>query len=225
MRIVGAMVHPVKLLDRALTVALACTSLLLFDSISDRLHATYFNVPSGHIFYSKNGSCPSGWSEYTTARGRYIVGLVAAGTNAATVGTALSNSESRAVGTHTHVQDAHNHIADAHNHIQDAHGHTQNAHNHTQNAHSHTFSFGGNDPNDYNVIGSSTADAIHPTGTRPIDNATSTNQNATATNQNATATNQNTTGTNQAATATNQNAGSVAGTNAPYVQLIACQKS
>lgn len=47
-------------------------------------------------------SCPSGWSEYTAARGRYIVGLPASGTLAGTVGSALTDLEARASGAHTH---------------------------------------------------------------------------------------------------------------------------
>lgn len=33
------------------------------------------NVPSGAIMYFDMTSCPSGWTEFTTARGRYIAGL------------------------------------------------------------------------------------------------------------------------------------------------------
>ena len=46
-----------------------------------------------------NGSCPTGWTEFTSARGRTIVGTPSGGTNAGTVGTAFSNLENR---THTH---------------------------------------------------------------------------------------------------------------------------
>lgn len=46
-----------------------------------------------------NGSCPTGWTEYTAARGRTVVGTPASGTNAGTVGTALTDLEDK---THTH---------------------------------------------------------------------------------------------------------------------------
>jgi hypothetical protein len=45
------------------------------------------------------GSCPSGWSEYTAARGRVVVGVPSGGTLSGTVGTALTNLENR---THSH---------------------------------------------------------------------------------------------------------------------------
>ncbi|GBE19574.1 hypothetical protein BMS3Abin17_00298 [archaeon BMS3Abin17] len=40
-------------------------------------------------------SCPSGWSELTSARGRYLVGLNSGGSLAATQGTALTDQEDR----------------------------------------------------------------------------------------------------------------------------------
>lgn len=59
-------------------------------------------VPSGSVFYTIKNSVPAGYTEYTAARGRYIVALVAGGTNLGTVGTALSNVQNRAVGQHSH---------------------------------------------------------------------------------------------------------------------------
>lgn len=56
-------------------------------------------VPSGFVGFFNLGSCPSGWSEVTGAKGRYLVG---GGSTGATVGTALSNQENRAVGQHSH---------------------------------------------------------------------------------------------------------------------------
>jgi len=62
-------------------------------------------VPQGTIA-AFNSVCPSGWTEFTSAQGRYIVGNPSGGTLAATVGTALTNSENRATGSHTHpIQD------------------------------------------------------------------------------------------------------------------------
>ena len=60
------------------------------------------SLPPGAIAFFA-GACPTGWTEYTSARGRYIVGTPSGGTNGATVGTALSNSEDRAVGQHNHA--------------------------------------------------------------------------------------------------------------------------
>ncbi|MBN2101123.1 hypothetical protein JW710_04525 [Candidatus Dojkabacteria bacterium] len=47
-----------------------------------------------------NGSCPTGWTEYTAARGRVVVGTPSGGTNGGTLGTALTNLQ---VPTHTHT--------------------------------------------------------------------------------------------------------------------------
>ena len=53
-------------------------------------------------------TCPSGWTEYTAARGRTVVGTPASGTIAGTVGTALTNLGTRTitdVPAHTHSVD------------------------------------------------------------------------------------------------------------------------
>jgi hypothetical protein len=68
-------------------------------------------VPSGAVMFFNLSTCPSGWHELTDARGRYLTGLPAGGTLAASVGTALSNQENRAVGRHNHSiwDPGHNH--------------------------------------------------------------------------------------------------------------------
>src|SRR3989344_6848003 len=74
------------------------------------------SVPTGMIAFFASTSCPAGWDEYTAARGRAIVGLVASGTAAGTVGTALTNQEDR---THPHTGPSHSHTystAIAHTH-------------------------------------------------------------------------------------------------------------
>jgi len=63
--------------------------------------ATSGSVPSGAIVFFNKHSCPSGWSDYHSARGRYIVGLQPGGALAAKVGTALSNVENRPTGQST----------------------------------------------------------------------------------------------------------------------------
>lgn len=65
------------------------------------------SAPSGAVMFFNLSSCPSGWSELTAARGRYPVGLPSGGTLGATVGTALSNTENRPVGQHTHGSHEH----------------------------------------------------------------------------------------------------------------------
>ena len=51
---------------------------------------------SGLVAYRASGiSTPAGWSEYTSARGRMIVGLPSGGTDGGTVGTALTNAQDK----------------------------------------------------------------------------------------------------------------------------------
>lgn len=60
------------------------------------------SAPSGSVAFFNLSSCPSGWTEFIEARGRYIVGLPPSGQLGAVAGTALSDQEDRAVGLHTH---------------------------------------------------------------------------------------------------------------------------
>ncbi len=60
-------------------------------------------VPAGFVGFFNLSSCPTGWSELTAARGRYLVGLPSGGNLAGTKGTALSNLEDRSVGQHNHA--------------------------------------------------------------------------------------------------------------------------
>lgn len=55
---------------------------------------------SGLIAYVNSASPLSGWSEFTTARGLFILGLVSGGTLATAVGTPLTNQQNV---THTHT--------------------------------------------------------------------------------------------------------------------------
>tara|TARA_R100001244_G_scaffold106261_1_gene78839 strand:- start:1104 stop:1583 length:480 start_codon:yes stop_codon:yes gene_type:complete len=53
-------------------------------------------VPSDVVAYRGNGvSTPSGWTEFTTARGRMIVGMPSGGTDGGTVGTALTDAQDK----------------------------------------------------------------------------------------------------------------------------------
>ena len=69
------------------------------SGFADNVDNVGTGVPSGFVGFFNLGSCPSGWSEVTSAKGRYLVG---GGSTGATVGTALSNQENRAVGQHSH---------------------------------------------------------------------------------------------------------------------------
>jgi hypothetical protein len=66
------------------------------------VQSTAATFPSGAILFFASATCPGGWSEYTAARGRYIVGLNPGGTLGGTSGTALSDLENRPAGQHTH---------------------------------------------------------------------------------------------------------------------------
>ncbi len=60
-------------------------------------------VPVGAIMFF-NGPCPAGWTEVTSAQGRYIVGVPVGGSVGGTAGVALANLEERNnVGFHGHV--------------------------------------------------------------------------------------------------------------------------
>lgn len=130
---------------------------------------TLTTIPSGSVMYTVSATCPTGWSEFTAARGRYIVGVPLGGTVSSTVGTALSNSENRAAGAH-------------------AHDITDPGHYHTTHGYSVPTSDGGGIAGGGNPVGGPTTD----TKTTGI---------------------------------TVNSTGTTAGTNAPYIQLIACQKS
>lgn len=56
-------------------------------------------VAANVVAYTSAGSAPTGWAELTAGRGRMIVGLPSGGTNAGTVGTALTNLQDK---THSH---------------------------------------------------------------------------------------------------------------------------
>jgi len=128
-------------------------------------------TPSGAVNFFNLSVCPSGWTELTAARGRYLVGLPSGGTLSATVGTALTSGENRAVGLHNHgVNDP------AHSHFYDIPAGLTDANNGTA----------------YDVASHLGFD------TRQTSFAT--------------------TGISI------HNAGSVSGTNAPYLQLLVCQK-
>lgn len=48
-------------------------------------------TPKGLIAFIASSTIPTGWAEYTAARGRYIVGVPSGGTIAGTVGSAMTN--------------------------------------------------------------------------------------------------------------------------------------
>ncbi len=63
-------------------------------------------LPSKSILFFNSTTCPTGWTEVTSARGRYLAGRPSGGTLAGTAGDDLNNLENRNLGTHTHSASA-----------------------------------------------------------------------------------------------------------------------
>lgn len=127
-------------------------------------------VPTGAVMFFNLSSCPSGWTDYSSAQGRYLVGKLPGGTLGATVGTAFTvDQENRPVGQH-------------------AHSITDLGHIHSVD----TWSPG---------TGADRGNNLTNQAQRPINTASA----VTGISVNAT--------------------GTTVGTNAPYIQLLACQKS
>ncbi len=59
-------------------------------------------MPSGMIAYFDLTTCPTGWSEVPSAKGRYLVGTQNSANKNLTVGQALGDGENRPVGQHAH---------------------------------------------------------------------------------------------------------------------------
>lgn len=64
------------------------------------------SIPANLIAHTTATTAPTGWTEFTAGRGRVIVGVPLSGTNAGTVGTALTNLQDP---THTHTGPSHQH--------------------------------------------------------------------------------------------------------------------
>lgn len=183
-------------------------------------------VPSALTAYFPD-SCPSGWSEYTDARGRYIVGLPSGGDKEGTVGTALSDKQDRAVGQHNHTFSGS--ALATHTHTFTGTGHT---HSFTGASHGHQPKALSDAATDADPEGRWLADAsagagnyVRGSGTL-VDMGSTMIPDATAGGSNASTTQG---GSNAAYTGGTPagsiaNSGSVASTNAPYIQLICCVK-
>jgi hypothetical protein len=135
-------------------------------------------APQGAVMFFELGTCPTGWTELASARGRYLVGRPSGGTLSAEVGTPLGNTENRPFGLHNHGSTS---TAGGHSHtitsgILDAAGSIPNV-----------LLRGSSDPTDVAVVNATNAAGDHSHATN--------------------------------------NAGTVMGTNAPYLQLLACKKN
>ena len=63
------------------------------------LDPEYGGVPAGAVIFVTTAACPTGYAEYATAQGRYVVGLPQNGTLAGTRGDPLANLHVRRGGT------------------------------------------------------------------------------------------------------------------------------
>ena len=90
------------------------------------------------VGYRASGtSTLTGWSEYTSVRGRMIVGLQSGGADAGTVGTAYTTAQDKSKSiAHTHDMRSHTH--DMRNHTHDMRNHTHDMRNHTHDMRNHT---------------------------------------------------------------------------------------
>jgi hypothetical protein len=154
-------------------------------------------VPAGLIGFYASGSCPSGWTRYSAADGRYIV--VNTVNIGSTVGTALSSLENRPAGQHDHPSSTL--TADI----------SDSTHTHTLNDPNHSHSSIIGEPDGSTATGSGGA----------WDYSYSTNSATTGvTINNADA------GISASANLSITGvSGGVAGTNAPYIQLTVCKKN
>jgi hypothetical protein len=161
------------------------------------------SLTPGMLAFTTSASCPAGWVEHTAAQGRYLVGLPSGGTVAGTAGTALTTaSENRTTGQHTaHATTTTLGLTDP-----------QHTHAKTDPGHFHTGSDTSGSATGINFFldfatGAGCCNSTN-SATTGITFATDTVSGITAT-----------------ATPVVANGGSTAGTNAPYVPLLLCQKS
>lgn len=107
-----------------------------WNEVVDEVNATTsaiesLGIESGLAVHSTDVACPSGWSEYVAARGYGVVGLPSGGSNAGTVGTALTNLQNL---THAHAGSSHTHTVSSDGSHSHAVGSLTSAHTHTLGA-------------------------------------------------------------------------------------------
>jgi len=165
-------------------------------------------APMGTVIYYNGTSCPSGYTEVPDARGRYLTGLTSGGTLGATVGTALSNTENRAVGQHSHSVDPPSTGTNS-----DSHSHSGTTSSGGSHSHSYEYDSG---------VGSlwGYADELNSAATTNSRQTGSSGSHSHSFSTNSDSHSHNV----DIGSFTSGNSGSVAGTNAPYKQLLVCVK-
>lgn len=193
------------------------------------------NSFQNQIAYFNASACPTGWAEFTDARGRYIVGLTSSGTLDTGVGTALTNQENR---DHTHSVPGLSvpglSIPGLSISSGGGHTHTYSGTSSTVSVtHTHTFTTGGPDATSLPYVTSGVSNAPASSG-HTHSGTTSTDSNTAhahtysgttssdGSHDHGGATGTGTTGTGTSGTGTS---GSASAMIAPYIQLIACKKS
>jgi hypothetical protein len=177
--------------------------------------------PPGAVMFFNRENCPDGWTELTDSQGRVVVGLPGGGALGATVGTALTDQENRPVGQHTHTVNDPGHYHEVydpgHNHGAVDLGHT---HPINDPEHSHQFR---------RLTEHATGIADGKDDVGYTDNVwtepAATGISILAGYANI-AVDSNTTGISVVSNTTGiavEEEGAVAGTNAPYIQLLACR--
>jgi hypothetical protein len=192
-------------------------------------------LPTNMIVHVSTPGCPTGWTELTAARGRYLVAKPSAGTLGGTVGTALTDQENRDVGQHAHTGTFPTHWA-THSHTVNDGGALSISHSHSgsisTDVHSHSdlsmWQSGGL-ADDRPDGGGAGANPLTPTANPGLAHSPHTH---TVTVQDG-GNHSHTYGTAQGLTTegnhthfiTIDDEGSTTGTNAPYLQLLTCIKT
>lgn len=165
-------------------------------------------VPSKAVMYFNDTTCPTGWTVFTQLQGKYAVGTPSGGALLGGAGTALTNNENRPTGAHTHQYYWYDHL----------HSYSGSVYVPVTVTGSGTVyngstgvvhrAYGGNDWNIADPGPISVGFSGSGSGTGSYSGNTSYSGIAS-----------------QYFATTGVVGGAVAGTNAPYVQLLACQKN
>ena len=74
-------------------------NLIILQARIDNLENTF---SKGSIIFMEATTCPSGWSKFEKANGRYLVASTTSSSVGKVIGKALSDTENRATGGHSH---------------------------------------------------------------------------------------------------------------------------